>query len=106
MAYMREYIGKGGVSSTDDPQGKDKEPNSSLTYADEDGAINSTIGEIKQHAQIHTTTGQFGGVSRFAYPTYLTDPPQIQPVYVDRRPVERGIKLDVPDFLGRWIRCS
>lgn len=63
MAFMREHIDKGGESSPHDPQGKGKVPTSSLTYTDGDEAIVSTITAPKQHAQVHITTGQFGGVS-------------------------------------------
>lgn len=56
VRLMKEHM-RGGESSLNDTQGKGKYiPNSSLTYVNDDGAIDSTIRPPGQHAQVHTST--------------------------------------------------
>lgn len=49
MVYIKEYMGKGGESSSNDPLGRSNSHTSSTTYAYEGGTINSTFRMSEQH---------------------------------------------------------
>lgn len=54
-----------------------------------------------QYAQIYPRMDQFPDASRYVHSIYQRDPQQRLAMYAERPPVERGIKLDIPDCYGK-----
>lgn len=56
------------------------------------------LGQRDPYAHIYLEMGQFPNAPRYGHPIYQRDPLQRMPMYAERPPVERHIKLDIPDY--------